>query len=65
MTFLHFNDSTIQIPITDRHVEFLRGKTCIDIWCYSLLFRFIPLRNAFFHNFATNKRRVQLKRFTS
>jgi len=21
--------------ITDRHVEFLRGKTCIGIWCYA------------------------------
>ena len=24
--------------ITDRHVEFLRGKTCIGIWCYAKQF---------------------------
>ena len=24
--------------ITDRHVQFLRGKTCIGIWCYANMF---------------------------
>ena len=24
--------------ITDRHVQYLRGKTCIGIWCYANMF---------------------------
>lgn len=29
------NGNYSRFLITDRHVEFLRGKTCIGIWCYA------------------------------
>ena len=29
------NGKYIRFMITDRHVQFLRDKTCIGIWCYA------------------------------